>query len=94
MKELTRVDFSYMDADDAANCTALQTEVFRLIADGCTLTGDALLNLAAGNLGNADERYCGIFFCLGCGQMYHQDYSEAEKVDFCSGECEAGDETQ
>lgn len=85
---ITKSDFSYMDQAIATICGTLQDEVFRLIGDNCELTGDALLNLAADNLGNADERYCGIFICLGCGQMYHQDYSTAEKVDFCSLECE------
>jgi len=85
---VTKTDFSYMEEVAAANCEAFQAEVFRLVESGSELSGDALLNQAADNLGNADERYCRIYICRACGQMYHQDYSDATEADFCSGECE------
>jgi len=85
---MTKTDFSYMESPAAANCEAFQEEVFRLVESGSELSGDALLNLAADNLGNADERYCRIYICQACGQMYHQDYSSATCGDFCSEECE------
>ncbi len=79
-------DFSYMSADHAANCNLLQQEVASVLATGVRLSGDELLNTAADNLGNDDERFCGFVFCKSCGEIFHRDYTEAEG-DFCDSFC-------
>jgi hypothetical protein len=93
MSAIESSDFSFMNKSYRILCEEFKAEVLRLLSAGCTLTGDSLLNHAADNLGNADERYCGIYICAHCGGLFHTDYSNAESADFCDLECESLEST-
>jgi hypothetical protein len=86
--KLIAQDFSYMAEPERTHIMELQAEMIRLQDAGSTDSSDTLWHIATRSLGNADERYCGIFTCLNCGQLYHHDYSTATIVDCCGLECE------
>jgi len=86
--KIVETDFSWMDEPQRAHCEELQTKMLELEPSG--LEGEALWQMAADQLGNDDERYCRIYQCEECGQLYHADYSNNpdEDHDFCGFGCQ------
>ena len=86
---MNRTDFSYINEPERSRCEELQTKMFELLPTR-QWRGDELWSAAAAALGNEDERYCLIYVCQQCGDIYHGDYSSNSDPDrdFCGAECE------
>lgn len=84
-------DFSYMDQPHRQWCEELQAKMIELLPTKEWKGADDLWLAASTALGNKDERYCGIYVCENCRQIYHGDYStnQDKNRDFCGAECEA-----
>lgn len=87
-------DFSHYSDRHRLACEELQTKARELLAlDPKRYENkhpDVLLNAAADQLGNTDERYSGIYACEGCGRLYNADYAENSDPahDYCSASCQ------
>lgn len=68
-----------MESEDRAEIEATQAALEALMDEGCTLTGDALLNLATERAGY-DVDTTRVEQCAACGVLYHADYG-GEYVD-------------
>ena len=82
--------FSWMDEPERTWCEELQSKMLELLSVREWGSNDELWAAASSALGNEDERYCQIYVCEQCGELYHGDYSSssAPERDFCGMECE------
>lgn len=86
-------DFSYMDQPHRQWCEELQAKMLELLPTQEWQGADDLWLAASTALGNEDERYCRIYVCQHCLQIYHGDYStnQDEDHDYCGAECEVAE---
>lgn len=68
-----------MNPEHEAEIEATRAALDQLIAEGCTMTGDALLNCATERAGY-DVGETRVERCDACGWLYHADYG-GEYVD-------------
>jgi hypothetical protein len=72
-------------------CQEFQAKMLELLPTKKSWGDEEIWQAVTAELGNENERYCGIYICIECRQLYHADYSTNSDPDrdFCGFQCES-----